>query len=101
MPLIQPPWFHKQNPDFPSFTYKKPKPWLPRTGCSVPNLSVLLILNKYLQVINISFLQTKEATPCSLKNPSKRRGPPAASNLVWILLTTLSDCGPWLPTQGS
>jgi hypothetical protein len=87
MPLIQPPWFHKQNPDFPSFTYKKPKPWLPRTGCSVPNLSVLLILNKYLQVINVSFLQTKEATPCSLKNPSERRGAPAVSDPVWILLS--------------
>jgi hypothetical protein len=67
--------------------YKKPGPWLSRTCCPVPNLSVLLILNKYLQVINVSFLQTKEATPCSLKNPSRRCGTSAVSNLVWILLS--------------
>jgi hypothetical protein len=71
----------------PSFIYKKPRPWLPRICCPVPNLSVLLILNKYFQVINVPFLQTKEATPCSLKNPSERCGAPAVSDLVWILLS--------------
>jgi hypothetical protein len=43
----------------PCFMYIKPRPCLPRTCCPVPNLSVLLILNKCLQVINVSFLQRK------------------------------------------
>jgi hypothetical protein len=90
MPSHQPPWFHKQNPDLsslPSFIYTKPGPWLPRTCCPVPNFSVLLILNKYLQVINVSILQTKEATAHSLKNSSERCGTPAVSDLVWTLLS--------------
>jgi hypothetical protein len=57
------------------------------------------IINKYLQV-NVSFLQTKGATPCSLKTPVRDMVHLQSLTLSGSCpaTTTLSDCSSWLPT---
>jgi hypothetical protein len=49
----------------PSFTYTKHKP-----GCQ-GHVALFLTSHKQILQVNISFLQTKGATPCSLKTPER------------------------------
>jgi hypothetical protein len=63
--LTQPPWFHKRHPDLTSFTNE--------TGPGGQgHVALFLTLHKQiplLKQVNVSFLQTKGATPCFLKTP--------------------------------